>query len=35
MGYNFEKIYIDGQWQDSLSGQFIEVENPATLEHFA
>ena len=35
MAYNFEKIYINGQWQDSLSGQFIDVENPATLEHFA
>lgn len=35
MGYNFEKLYINGQWQDSSSGRFIEVENPATLEHFA
>ena len=35
MSYNFEKIYINGQWQDSSSGKFIDVENPATLEHFA
>lgn len=35
MAYDFEKIYINGQWQSSCSGSFIEVENPATLEHFA
>ena len=35
MSYSFEKIYINGQWQDSSGGHFIEVENPATLEHFA
>ncbi|HIU84746.1 MAG TPA: aldehyde dehydrogenase family protein [Candidatus Aphodousia gallistercoris] len=35
MSYDFEKIYINGQWVDSDSGEFIEVENPATLEHFA
>ena len=35
MAYNFDKIYINGHWCDSTSGRFIEVENPATLEHFA
>ena len=35
MAYDFEKLYINGQWCDSSSGHFIEVENPATLEHFA
>ncbi len=35
MAYNFNKIYINGHWCDSTSGRFIEVENPATLEHFA
>lgn len=35
MSLNFEKIYIDGQWIASDSNRFIEVENPATLEHFA
>ena len=35
MGYDFSKQYIDGAWVDSTSGAFIDVENPATLEHFA
>ena len=35
MAYNFDKIYINGHWCDSTSGRFIDVENPATLEHFA
>lgn len=35
MSLNFEKLYIDGQWIASDSNRFIEVENPATLEHFA
>ena len=29
---NFEKLYINGEYVDSTSGQFIEVENPATNE---
>lgn len=32
---DFEKLYIDGQWIPGASGQFIEVENPATGEMFA
>lgn len=32
---NFEKIYINGQWVPSSTGQFIDVENPATREIFA
>ena len=24
---NFEKLYIDGQWVDGASGEFIDVEN--------
>ena len=35
MGYDFSKQYIDGAWVGSTSGAFIDVENPATLEHFA
>ena len=35
MSYCFEKIYIDGQWTDSANDKFIDIENPATLEHFA
>lgn len=31
----FEKQFIDGEWTPSTSDAFIEVENPATLEHFA
>lgn len=26
---NFEKLYINGEWVDGVSGEFIEVENPA------
>ncbi|WP_311487867.1 aldehyde dehydrogenase family protein [uncultured Helcococcus sp.] len=29
---NFEKLYINGEYVDSTSGKFIEVENPATNE---
>ena len=25
MAYNFDKLYINGHWCDSTSGQFIEV----------
>lgn len=32
---DFEKLYIDDQWIPGASGQFIEVENPATGEMFA
>ena len=32
---NFEKIYINGQWAPGSTGQFIDVENPATREIFA
>ncbi|WP_299001444.1 aldehyde dehydrogenase family protein [uncultured Dialister sp.] len=32
---NFEKLYIDGQWVDGASGEFIDVENPATRQIFA
>lgn len=32
---DFEKVYIDGQWVPSVSGDFIEVENPATMQKFA
>lgn len=32
---NFEKIYINGQWVPGSTGQFIDVENPATREIFA
>lgn len=32
---DFEKLYIDGQWTAGASGQFIEVENPATRQIFA
>ncbi len=32
---NFEKIYINGQWIPGSTGQFIDVENPATREIFA
>lgn len=28
----FEKLYISGEYVDSTSGEFIEVENPATNE---
>ncbi len=32
---NFEKLYINGEWVDGVSGEFIEIENPATLKVFA
>lgn len=32
---DFKKLYINGQWVDSASGQFIDVENPATMKVFA
>lgn len=32
---NSEKLYIDGQFVDASSGEFIEVENPATEEIIA
>ncbi len=30
-----KKLYIGGQWVGSHSPHFIDIENPATLEHFA
>ena len=32
---NFEKLYINGQWILSRSGEWMGVENPATQEIFA
>ena len=32
---NLEKIYINGQWVPGSTGQFIDVENPATRKIFA
>lgn len=32
---DYEKLYVDGQWTDSHSREFIDVENPATEEIFA
>ncbi len=32
---DFEKLYINGQWVPSASGEFIDVENPATMQTFA
>lgn len=32
---NFEKLYINGEWLDGNSGDFIEVENPANKEIIA
>ena len=32
---DLKKLYIDGQWVAPLSGQYIDVENPATKEIFA
>lgn len=32
---NFEKLYINGQWISSRSGELMGVENPATQEIFA
>ena len=31
---DLKKLYIDGQWVAPLSGQYIDVENPATKEIF-
>lgn len=31
----FERQFIDGEWTPSSNPDFIEVENPATFEHFA
>lgn len=30
-----KKLYIDGQWVEPLSGQYIDVQNPATKAVFA
>lgn len=32
---DYTKLYINGEWIPGASGDFIEVENPATLEKFA
>ena len=32
---DYEKLYINGEWIPGASGDFIEVENPATREIFA
>lgn len=32
---DFEKLYINGEWVPSASGEFIDVENPATMQTFA
>lgn len=32
---DFEKLYINGEWVPSASGEFIDVENPATMKTFA
>lgn len=32
---DFEKLYINGEWIPSVSGNYIEVENPATMQKFA
>jgi len=32
---NYEKIYINGEWIDSASGEFIGVENPANKQIIA
>ncbi len=32
---NFERLYINGQWLDPMSDDRIQVENPATMYHFA
>lgn len=32
---DYEKLYINGEWIPGASGEFIEVENPATREIFA
>src|SRR5699024_12094948 len=30
--HSVEKMYIDGEWEASLSGEFLEVVNPANNE---
>lgn len=32
---DLKKLYINGQWVAPLSGQYIEVENPADKSVFA
>lgn len=32
---DFNKLYINGQWQDGDSGRTIAVENPWTLDTLA
>lgn len=32
---DFEKLYINGEWIPSVSGNYIDVENPATMQKFA
>ena len=32
---DFAKLFIDGKWVDSASGQWIDVINPATRKAFA
>ena len=32
---DYEKLYIGGQWVESASGDWIEVENPATRKTIA
>ena len=32
---DFTKMYINGKWVPGASGDFIEVENPATMQKFA
>ena len=32
---DFEKVYINGEWIPSVSGNYIDVENPATMQKFA
>ena len=35
MSWDFEKHYINGEWTSSDGDAWIDVVNPATLEHFA
>lgn len=32
---DIRKLYINGEWTDSVSGEYIEIENPDTKEIFA
>ena len=32
---DYTKLYVNGEWIPGASGDFIEVENPATLQKFA